>query len=63
MRFDPNKFKSPLETCPFAKHEDEPWEDVLESDRLYIEWLVSGEGPKLSERLYDHLISLLEGDF
>lgn len=48
------------ETCPFPKHRDRPWSDVLEDDRPYLEWLVSGEGPDMDEGLYDLITDLLE---
>ena len=52
---------SRLETCPFPKHRGVPWEDVVEDDRRYVEWLVGGEGPEMDDELYDHLMELLEG--
>lgn len=51
---------NPLTHCPFRKHRGESWEDVLEEDRRYMEWLVSGEGPDLGQELYDTLMDLLE---
>jgi len=50
------------EVCPMPKHKDELWEDVVEEDRPYVEWLVSGDGPELDEKLYDYLMELLEGE-
>lgn len=46
--------------CPFPKHKDKLWAEVIEEDREYVEWLVSMEGPDLSDMLYDFLIDLLE---
>lgn len=46
--------------CPFPKYKDWPWMDVLSEDPKYVEWLVSGKGPKMSDQLYDLLIELLE---
>lgn len=51
---------NPLTHCPFPKHRGERWEDVLEDDRRYLEWLVSHEGPDLGEELYETLMDLLE---
>ena len=60
--FDHSKKPDLLYYCPFPKHEGEKWVDVVENDSEYIEWLLSGEGPYLSERLTDKLTWLLEGD-
>ena len=35
---------------------------VVVEDRPYVEWLVSGDGPEMSDELYDHPIDLLEDD-
>jgi hypothetical protein len=50
----------PFVLCPFPKWQGHPWEEVLEKHPSYVEWLVSGEGPPMSEELYDHLVFLLE---
>ena len=65
--FDPfskeqDKFKDQLKYCPFDKHKDREWEDVLARDRSYVAWLISGEGPKLDPELEEHLTDLLEND-
>ncbi|MGD9631376.1 MAG: hypothetical protein AB7V18_19225 [Pyrinomonadaceae bacterium] len=49
-----------LAHCPFPKWQGALWVDVLEEDPSYIEWLISGEGPKMDDELYNHLIELLE---
>ena len=49
-----------FERCPFPKHRDRLWTEVVEEDRHYVIWLVGPEGPTMSEELYDHLIELLE---
>lgn len=49
-----------FERCPFPKHRGKLWEDVLEEDPQYVEWLVSGEGPAMSDALYEHLTIWLE---
>ena len=51
-----------LEICKFPKHDGEEWEDVMEEDRSYVEFLVSGESraPDMSTALYDRLMDLLE---
>lgn len=46
--------------CRFPKHEGKLWEDILEEDREYIDWLVSGDGPEIDSDLYDYLMELLE---
>jgi len=46
--------------CRMKKHNGELWEYVVDEDRPYVEWLVSGDGPKLWEALYDYLMDLLE---
>ncbi len=58
-------YVDPLVHCPFTKHPGKLWRDVLEEDRLYVEWLVSGnDGPTtpIDDELYDHLIGLLEDE-
>ncbi len=47
-------------TCPFRKHRDKDWVDVIEEDRPYVEWLVSADGPDMGTELYDHVMGLLE---
>jgi len=49
-----------LRFCPFPKHEGVAWEEVVEQDLRYVEWLISGEGPNLEPDLLDHLTILLE---
>lgn len=49
--------------CRMQKHNGKLWEDVVQEDRPYVEWLVSGDGPKLWEVLYDYLMELLEEEF
>ena len=46
----------------FPKHRYEPWADVVENDRSYVEWLVGGQDnpPDLSDELRDYLMDLLE---
>lgn len=51
-------FVSPI--CPFPKYKYRLWVEVVSEDRKYVEWLVSGEGPEMSDALYDHLMDLLE---
>lgn len=51
---------SDLKVCRLPKHDGEPWCDVVEEDRPYVEWLVSGDGPELNDDLYDELMELLE---
>lgn len=47
--------------CRFAKHEGERWEAVVESDRRYVEWLISGEPDfDIDDDLGDYLTDLLE---
>ena len=46
--------------CPFPKHQGKPWEDVIDEDRNYVEWLVGYEGPELRPELYNRLMELLE---
>lgn len=58
-RFDPMKRDS-LKNCPFDKHRGKPWNLVVSTDRKYVEWLVSGEGPALDPDLEETLINLLE---
>ena len=48
-------------TCTFPKHKGKLWVDVIDEDRSYVEWLVSGEGPHIREPLYEYLMGLLEG--
>lgn len=48
--------------CHFPKHEGKLWVDVIAEDRQYVEWVVSGGGPYIEDRLYDYLMDLLEGD-
>lgn len=54
------RFNAQIKTCPFPKHEGRLWTDIIEDDRQYVEWLVSGEGPPMSDLQYDYLINLLE---
>lgn len=46
--------------CPFPQYRDVPWDTVVEEDRAYVRWLVSGEGPDLEPAFYDFLTNLLE---
>ena len=53
------------ELCPFPKHKGIPWEDILEEDRPYMEWLVSGSDgpdPPIDEELYELIMEHLEGE-
>ena len=52
-----------LEFCPFPKHRGTPWAVVLDEDRRYVEWLVSGDGPPLDPDLEEHLIEGLDGEW
>lgn len=52
--------KPDLVYCPFRKHTGERWVDILDTDRSYMEWLVSGKGPSMSFELYDVVMELLE---
>ena len=47
-----------LKVCYFLKHEGSLWEDVIEEDREYVEFLVNSYD--LKEDLYDYLMDLLE---
>ncbi len=47
-------------TCPFPKHRDKDWVDVIEEDRPYVEWLVSADGPDMGTEMYDFVMDLLE---
>lgn len=48
--------------CTLPKHKGKLWSDVVEEDREYVEWVVSGEGPEwITDELYDYLMELLEG--
>lgn len=49
-----------LTYCRFPEHDGERWVDVLDSDRPYMEWLVSGKGPFMPSELYDAVMELLE---
>lgn len=60
-KFDPMQRES-LKSCPFEKHRGKPWTAVVALDRRYVEWLVSGEGPKLDPDLEETLINLLEAE-
>ena len=57
-KFEP--VENDLAICKLPKHKDEYWSDIIEEDRDYVEWLVSGNGPVVSEELYEYLIELLE---
>lgn len=47
--------------CRFPKHKGKHWQEVIEEDRPYVEWLVSGEHDMtLNDDLYDYLMELLE---
>ena len=47
--------------CPYPEHHGEEWTEVIEIDRKYVEWMVSGEGPEsLNDKLYEYLMDLLE---
>lgn len=46
--------------CYFPEHDGEFWSDVVEDDRPYVMWIVGGEGPKMTEDLYNYLMELLE---
>ena len=52
---------SDVEICPFPKHEGREWVDIIQDDRAYMEWLVSGEPDfELWDELETYLIDLLE---
>lgn len=47
--------------CPYPKHRGILWEKVIEEDRPYVEFLISGDGPEgIDAGLVDHLTDLLE---
>lgn len=48
--------------CPFPKHKDRAWEDILKDDPEYLMWLVGMDGPALTPGLEDFLLELLEED-
>ena len=51
--------KAPV--CNFPKHSGKLWVDVVEEDRGFCEWLVSGEHDLVLDNvLYDYLMELLE---
>ncbi len=52
-----------LFVCPFPKHRDEMWDDVIQYDRDYCEWLVSADGPKLGRDMYDMIMDKLEEEY
>ena len=46
--------------CPFPKHRGESWQDVVDDDFDYAEWLVSAEGPDMDDEMYDGIMDALE---
>lgn len=48
------------ERCPFPKHKGRLWASILEDDPQYVHWVVSMEGPPLTNDQYDHIMVLLE---
>ena len=47
--------------CQFPKHRGKDWVDVVDEDREFCEWIVSGEHEMVIEEvLYDYLMDLLE---
>jgi hypothetical protein len=59
--FDPSEDERlQLEFCRFPKYPGVPWITVVEEDPSYVSWLISGEGPEMSDDLYEYLSELLE---
>lgn len=50
----------PIEICRFPKHEGKLWEDIVEEDRPYVDWLLGVEGPNMEDGLYEYLTELME---
>ena len=48
------------EICNFPKHKGRPWTEVVKNDASYMEWLISFEGPPMTEELYNTIVSVLE---
>ena len=49
-----------IEVCPFPKHRDKDWVDIIWEDREYVEWVLSGAGPDMGLEMYDYVMDLLE---
>jgi hypothetical protein len=47
--------------CPFKKHRDEFWKDVIENDPAYVEWLYENvQGFQLDEFAHAYLVEVQE---
>lgn len=38
--------------CPFPAHKGQAWQEVVEKNQSYAEWLISAEGPDMDEEMY-----------
>ena len=58
---DPTKdHLDPLERCTFPKYRGALWEHVIQRDEKYVSWLISVDGPDISDALAEALELLLE---
>jgi hypothetical protein len=50
----------PTEVCPFKKHKGKLWKEVAEEDPEYVDWILSFEGPRLTDEQYDYIYNVAE---
>lgn len=46
--------------CPYPKHSGKTWIEIAEEDRAYLEWLISKDGPPMTDERYDAIVEALE---